>query len=667
MQKCIIQAERSGNTLIENNQIKQGVKGFALTALRLFLGIVLYNLLFLESGKTEEQSLNRRDAIISRAWLQNDQNYLTPDAIAQEAWTIFEGSLSLGYTKSTTWLRLNIDPQIIKKNDGINRARLVLRVLPNHLNEIAVFYTNQLTSPAYVLGDTPDRPLNGLYFISNAVVLSDIQVPFDIILRVRTDSNHTIDAVVLGWDGAVEENYSRLTFILVYIVFLGIVTIFSIIKYFTTKDRLILLFIMVNLTAIVLGALLLGLFRLKLFETIDPIVFDRFTSLIVPFYFLSLLVFHSQILKYFGISNIFYIVMCFITIIPILTVVMVVSGYVLEGLLMTQVTIPLSAIFVFLSTLSIKKNIESETSILFRWQKGYLIFTYGILAAVSIPQSLRILGIKKYGEPFFGGFAAYSIMSTILLGFVLLVRSRQLEIKRAEREKALSLVSQEVEYLKNKALEQSELITMLTHELKTPMSVVTLALGPSGKNIEIQERAHRAVKNIKDIIQRCEHMARLEYPINYSDVGIEYEKVEIVEILRDVIMLNEAVENIEVTSREKIPVITTNRQLIFVVINNLIENSLKYGLVGKKIEIIIEKHRKDGVDGIQIAFINEVGKAGRPDSKQIFEKYYRSPHARYSSGSGLGLYLAKKFAELLKGDIKLVDGEKVRFELWIPV
>lgn len=635
------------------------------TILKKFL-LFLLCIFFFQNAEAANQTSDRYDAIISRAWLQDDQNFLTPNAVAHGQWTIFKGSLSLGYTKSTLWVRLKIDPQIIRKNSN-NKDRLVLRILPNHLDEIAVFYLNKLTSPAHVLGDTKERPINGFYFISNAVTLADIENPFDVFLRVRTNSNQTVDAVVLSWNDAVEENYTRLSLILAYIIFLSIIAILAIINFFATKDRLILLFIIVNLIAIVLGSLLLGLFRLKLFDGIDLIFFDRFTSLIIPFYFLSLIIFHSQILKYFGIPKNIYKALLFVTSIPILAMIMIFSGFTLEGLFITQTAIPLSAIFTFFITFTIKKKNNSDGIFYFRWQRAYLICTYGALAAISIPQSLRILGIKKYGEPFFGGFAAYSIMSTILLGFVLLYRSRQLEIKRIEREKTLSLISHEVEYLKNKALEQSELITMLTHELKTPMSIITLALGPSGQNIAIQERAHRAVKNIKDIIQRCEHMARLEYPINYSNIGIEYTDVDILEVLSDTIMLNDANKIIELNIQEKIPVISTNRQLVFVIINNLIENSLKYGVTGKKVEIFIDIHRSGEVTGIRMSVINEVGKAGRPDSAQIFQKYYRAPHARYSSGSGLGLYLAKKFVELLKGDLKLVDSEKIRFDLWLPI
>jgi signal transduction histidine kinase len=162
-------------------------------------------------------------------------------------------------------------------------------------------------------------------------------------------------------------------------------------------------------------------------------------------------------------------------------------------------------------------------------------------------------------------------------------------------------------------------------------------------------------------------MARLEYTINYSNEGIECTYANVLEILNEVIYFHEAIDSIKLIIKGNIPKIYTNQQLLFIIINNLVENGIKYGLPERKVDVSIEVYKNCEKNGIKIAVVNDIGKAGRPDPSKIFEKYYRSPHARYSSGSGLGLYLARRFAELLKGELKLVDSDKVRFELWLPI
>ena len=135
-----------------------------------------------------------------------------------------------------------------------------------------------------------------------------------------------------------------------------------------------------------------------------------------------------------------------------------------------------------------------------------------LLAVISVPQSLRILGFVSYSPPlFFSGFTAYSVVNTIIMGGLAWHRSRRLELKRREMEQVLANVSYDARVNKAKAIEQSELVTMLTHELKTPLSIIALALGPSGQRLQMHERATRAVRNMREVINRCAQMARLEF------------------------------------------------------------------------------------------------------------------------------------------------------------
>jgi signal transduction histidine kinase len=53
---------------------------------------------------------------------------------------------------------------------------------------------------------------------------------------------------------------------------------------------------------------------------------------------------------------------------------------------------------------------------------------------------------------------------------------------------------------------------------------------------------------------------------------------------------------------------------------------------------------------------------------RLFEKYHRGERARHRSGSGLGLYLSRRLAYRLGGELLLRDGpdDQVCFELWVP-
>jgi len=71
--------------------------------------------------------------------------------------------------------------------------------------------------------------------------------------------------------------------------------------------------------------------------------------------------------------------------------------------------------------------------------------------------------------------------------------------------------------------------------------------------------------------------------------------------------------------------------------------------------------------GVFFTIANQVGNSGFPDSNRIFEKYYRSPGAMKSSGTGLGLFLVSNLSQKMGIHCQYVPTpELVRFELWFP-
>lgn len=81
-----------------------------------------------------------RDHILERAWLEDSTNRLGPDQVSAMTWTPYSGALRRGYTASTTWLRLKIAAPDLRSQRNPDRARqLVLRMMPGHLDEIALF------------------------------------------------------------------------------------------------------------------------------------------------------------------------------------------------------------------------------------------------------------------------------------------------------------------------------------------------------------------------------------------------------------------------------------------------------------------------------------------------------------------------------------------------
>jgi K+-sensing histidine kinase KdpD len=113
----------------------------------------------------------------------------------------------------------------------------------------------------------------------------------------------------------------------------------------------------------------------------------------------------------------------------------------------------------------------------------------------------------------------------------------------------------------------------------------------------------------------------------------------------------------------------TDRQLWFIVLNNLLENACKYAAPDTPIEIRMEmRDDTNGAAHLQLTVSNPPNQANWPDPEKIFDKYYRSPQARRQAGTGLGLYLVRNLMQVMGGQIDYAPTkDSVRFVLQLPL
>lgn len=123
---------------------------------------------------------------------------------------------------------------------------------------------------------------------------------------------------------------------------------------------------------------------------------------------------------------------------------------------------------------------------------------------------------------------------------------------------------------------------------------------------------------------------------------------------------------IELFIADQLPEVVVDKVSIVEVINNLIDNAIKYSPVGGTINVVSKIGDNGGVQtdvvdhGIGIP-PNLLGK--------IFTKFYRSHRSRQQfSGTGLGLYLSKAIIDSHRGNIwaNSKEGEGSAFSIWLP-
>lgn len=211
--------------------------------------------------------------------------------------------------------------------------------------------------------------------------------------------------------------------------------------------------------------------------------------------------------------------------------------------------------------------------------------------------------------------------------------------------------------------DQNSFMSMLSHELKTPLSVLRLALGSESMLPGIRKHAERAVEDMNAVIERCLQVDRLKH----GRFSRKNEPLRIDVILEEVASLCTDPERLTMEIAP-LPECSNDPQILRIILGNLIDNALKYGAVDSFVAITAAPVIRYDKVGIGVRVTNKIGPSGLPDPGRVFKKYYRAAGAHTKTGSGLGLYLAANLAQLIKAELRYlpVDSE-ISFDLWVPL
>ena len=275
---------------------------------------------------------------------------------------------------------------------------------------------------------------------------------------------------------------------------------------------------------------------------------------------------------------------------------------------------------------------------------------------------LPYLGWVESNEFPLNGLVAYTLCSGLFMTALMQHRANKQKLVQDEYEKKLMLSDQAVTLEKQRREEQTHLLHMLMHELKTPLSIIELALVANNDQETTSDYVNRAVGNMKDILDRCVKTDRLtegNVDIRLAELNLNQHIAELLEKKTGTAINFLAAQTFKVK---------TDSQFLTVMLGNLLDNAQRYGDLQEAIEVVaLQKQNAAGEEGVSITISNRPSAASWPDADRVFTKYYRSAGAEAQSGTGLGLYLVRTLARLVGGECLYVPDEKyIRFELWLP-
>jgi signal transduction histidine kinase len=222
---------------------------------------------------------------------------------------------------------------------------------------------------------------------------------------------------------------------------------------------------------------------------------------------------------------------------------------------------------------------------------------------------------------------------------------------------------------------KTDFINNMTHELKTPLSTITVA----GKTLEMQQirtNEEKILETARLINKQSVHLNQLINIIleismwERTQFQLDKKKVRIEELMDDIVDSFRTGGGNNATINKKYNFSNSSADLDIVyfttLVNNLLSNAVKYS--DRDPVIDVEGFISDNNLTVSIKD-NGIG-ISKTDQKHIFEKFYRASTGNIHKykGLGLGLYYVKKIAEAHGGDVTVTSkpGKGSIFTVTIP-
>ena len=260
------------------------------------------------------------------------------------------------------------------------------------------------------------------------------------------------------------------------------------------------------------------------------------------------------------------------------------------------------------------------------------------------------------------------IVYLLLFAFALWYAYKRTE---ARQRRKMALREQQFRETKEKELQISKInfFTNVTHEIRTPLTLINLSV----EDVEKMKVSDEALKrNIRSISKNCKRLLNLTNQLldfrKVDGKGLQpsFVNINVTSFLKDIVdrfgssltVMHKDVSLIGIDNPITIP---ADVEMLTKIMSNLLNNARKYSDKWVRVRL------NDQTDYVQIVVENDG--ALIPDDKkdEIFKPFSRLDSSNHISGTGIGLPLARSLAETLHGSLTVdtLDGFN-RFTLQLP-
>jgi signal transduction histidine kinase len=555
-----------------------------------------------------------QDLIAERAVFEDPHGTLTLPQVENAEFLVAGNIISQGYTRAALWVRLTVQAPL-------GAQRLAVRVFPAQLEEVTLF-SKQL----------PDA---GLRLMARTTWVAAQPGANTYYLRIKTSGPMLLEPRILNEDQAQADDVmggfvwgAVLACYLPLLVWLLVLTV--------TRRQLLPPVFLLNLSIVVAS-------------------FFAWTSYGSTF-------FNPSVIYFLGVINVFTGFLCvwlvlkrfgvprwgqqLFTLLSVLYVPLFGLFFVLDRQLILQCSTALGLVASLVCL--------PLTGAIFYRQKPST-WLIGVILFLALALGLRwFLTVNTYLPPvdslasllFFRIFFAMGFVTATLW---LIDREKQSQLQTSLMNEAVARQLAESETQRRET--QERFMTMLMHELKTPLAIIQLAATSLGRHLAPEsgdatrvKNINRSVDELNALVERCASADQ----IDQGAMQMNKQAMCLLALTADVL---QTVGATRITLQGPAPTVFSDAQYVRLILLNLLSNALKYSPPDSPVELQFDSATVKNRAGVTLRVVNAVGAAGLPDPAHVFARYYRAEGARRQVGAGLGLWLAQALARQLGSEL----------------
>ncbi|MBE0645449.1 MAG: tetratricopeptide repeat protein [Bacteroidetes bacterium] len=309
-------------------------------------------------------------------------------------------------------------------------------------------------------------------------------------------------------------------------------------------------------------------------------------------------------------------------------------------------------------------KLEQEASL-----RNMLIISSILLVVILALLANRYRLKKRSAEIFQQKNTELEVANTEIRKHEALLESQAVEIARTNEE-----LTRQNALLEQLNTEKNELMGILSHDLRNPISAIRMLAESIGEAGRSEEYIHRKAGQVADTADSVLVLAKNLLDINRLESGrmqLDCDPVPVKPIVRHAVENHRRwAEQKEISLSLRLPddepIARGDDSAVMQIIDNLVSNAIKYSSKGQEVRVALASSS----GGVHIVVEDEGPGFNEEDMTRLYQKFARlsaQPTAGEPS-SGLGLSIVKRLVESMNGSIRCESerGRGARFEVTLP-